>query len=646
MYLSRLYIKNYRSIRELDIPFVRGKNVIVGRNNTGKSNIIKALDLVLGEDSPTYTKSDNFTENDFYSWKEQVGGNTVVKRADECFIWCELRREVGEPLNYDEIYKCAGYFIRAREIDYRVKEADRIPHSRLPHDFAIIIDIDEDNSAARDYVNPKLRNQQTFERQLENKYIFAYAFCARQNDDGTIQRELRFLYREDETKHWVLAYRATIRPQLLQSAIIPSFRDPYNQMRLAHWTWYGRLMRHLTADHVRSEELREAMDTVKNVSDRIFDQVRNEVMTRSIQVAFPGTELHFQFNTDSRVDLYKSCVIYVDDGFKSQLSEKGSGIQSATIIGLFNYYTQHVNTITSALLCIEEPEIYLHPHARRVISDRLDEFLSGNRNQVVLTTHSAEFIRTAAADLSVLLVQKNNAGTSARLVNLREYKDLLMNANFNEVFFAEKVIVCEGNDDHILRAIANALFPGRFDSENVSIISAGGKDRLGRVAELICKLGLKCFVLTDFDYFLRDKSEEADIYGGKRHDSILNLGEGFFKQNCIFGTEGEAIYVEIQKIRSTIKNEQPKEFYTAKKASECAHPNLGAMLDSLRQHGVGVLSGEIEHLSRDGTLMSPSKKLNLDTVFDLYSRVAANVPITDLFEIAEIEELLRAVFER
>jgi predicted ATP-dependent endonuclease of OLD family len=47
MYLSRLYIRNYRSIKELDLRFEKGKNVIIGRNNAGKSNIIKALNIVL-----------------------------------------------------------------------------------------------------------------------------------------------------------------------------------------------------------------------------------------------------------------------------------------------------------------------------------------------------------------------------------------------------------------------------------------------------------------------------------------------------------------------------------------------------------------------------------------------------------------------
>lgn len=49
MYISRVVIKNYRSIKDLVLNFNPGKNIIVGKNNSGKSNIIKAIDIVLGD---------------------------------------------------------------------------------------------------------------------------------------------------------------------------------------------------------------------------------------------------------------------------------------------------------------------------------------------------------------------------------------------------------------------------------------------------------------------------------------------------------------------------------------------------------------------------------------------------------------------
>jgi len=463
MYLSRLFIQNYRSIKELDLQFAKGKNVIVGRNNAGKSNIVKALDLIFGENSPTWGRSENITEKDFHSWKENDNEKLIEKSSDKLFIWCELTRDPEEELDYSEIDKCAGYYVYGKRIDYPERLPIRIPSEELPKNPLTIfnlaadgtLEITADGNDEKFYVSSKPRSQKPFRRQLDNKYCFAFAFFAWKEDSAKIHKEIRFLYRESRVKDWVLCFTAPIRCELLQSAIIPSFRDPQNQLRLTNWTWYGKLMKHLIANHSQSQELQEAFDKVRDVADGIFSTVKDTVARSSLDVAFPGTELFFQFNADTKTDLYKSCVLYVDDGFRSLLTDKGSGVQSATIIGLFNYYTQHVNRVTSALLCIEEPELYLHPHARRVISDRLDDFLNNNNNQVILTTHSTEFLRTTSADLNVILVGKQTEeGTKAKPVQIHEFKHLLLDNSQNELFFADKVIVCEGLDSYVLTAIA------------------------------------------------------------------------------------------------------------------------------------------------------------------------------------------------
>ena len=91
MYISRVIIKNYRSIKDLTLNFSSGKNVIVGKNNSGKSNIIKAINIVLGENSPTYVKSNNITENDFYSSNQE--------NANKMMVFCELKKNDNEEID-------------------------------------------------------------------------------------------------------------------------------------------------------------------------------------------------------------------------------------------------------------------------------------------------------------------------------------------------------------------------------------------------------------------------------------------------------------------------------------------------------------------------------------------------------------------
>ena len=40
MYISGIRINNYRNFKDLDIEFNHGLNVIIGHNNSGKTNLI------------------------------------------------------------------------------------------------------------------------------------------------------------------------------------------------------------------------------------------------------------------------------------------------------------------------------------------------------------------------------------------------------------------------------------------------------------------------------------------------------------------------------------------------------------------------------------------------------------------------------
>ena len=56
--LSSLYIKNLAIINEINISFENGLNIITGETGTGKSLIIKAIQLLLGKQfSPEFLRT-------------------------------------------------------------------------------------------------------------------------------------------------------------------------------------------------------------------------------------------------------------------------------------------------------------------------------------------------------------------------------------------------------------------------------------------------------------------------------------------------------------------------------------------------------------------------------------------------------------
>jgi putative ATP-dependent endonuclease of OLD family len=620
MYLSRLRIKNYRSIKNLDLKFKKGKNIIVGKNNAGKSNVIKAIDLILGENSPTYQKSENVTENDFHAGKKD----------ESILIFCELTRDNDEELNYEEIYKCPGYkyHIKITEWENR-KPKIKVPIYHLLRidtlsnfwsDLEALMNITEEE-VDTDYVNPKLKNQLTFENQFHDKFQFAYAFRATLNASNKMEKEIRFFYRNPQNEGWIMCFSAPIRNEFLQSAIIPSFRDPSSELRINQWTWFGKLLK--ASINPDQPGLREAFAGLKSASDGVFQNLKEEINENKVKIAFPDTVISFQFNPETRIDVYKSTLIYVDDGFNSLLHDKGSGIQSAVTIGLFHYYTRNISHCSCSLLAIEEPEVYLHPQARRVISNRLDDFLEGTKNQVIITTHSSEFITTAHEELNIILVKKDlNSGTVATNTSFSNSKEkqILVKTQNAEMFFADKVLLVEGGDKYILEAVAKyygtsvkpELGENWLNDKNYSVISVGGKTEFWKYFKKLNELKIKPFILADFDFFLRKLNEFFTNIGAKPetldelnalkskigmpqieiHRKIL---DGISDFQLLLNNEGYTI--DEKELR--VKLKEPFKIKRLSQIDEQHHANIKSILEKYKTFGIFILENELEDYYTD-----------------------------------------------
>lgn len=113
----------------------------------------------------------------------------------------------------------------------------------------------------------------------------------------------------------------------------------------------------------------------------------------------------------------RSATVSVDDGAETLLALKGDGVKSLTAIALMRHASQKTSKGRSVIFAIEEPESHLHPDAihrlRQVLVD-----ISQN-NQVILTTHSPGLVDRVNPSSNVL-VQSGKAVPAARLSDVRE----------------------------------------------------------------------------------------------------------------------------------------------------------------------------------------------------------------------------------
>lgn len=660
MYLSKLRVKNYRSIDLLELTFHKGKNIIVGKNNAGKSNIVKAIDIVLGENSPAYNRYENITLNDFHN------GNT----EEDIFIWVQLEREQNEQLLYDKMYKEAfGYYYHAVHKNwgappyrYSLAESENNVSTFFENiSTAMQISKDDENTYTT-YINPKKKTERPLEKEFENKNQFAFCFRAFVENDKVL-KDIRFFYREDQSSEWIMAFSAPIRNAFLQSAIIHSFRDPSSELRINQWSWFGKLLR----ESIKPENtsLQDAFTQLEKASNSVFGEIQSKLTDSKTQIAFPGTTISFQFNPGTKIDIYKSTLVYVDDGFKSLLQDKGSGIQSAVIIGLFDYYTRNIAHRACSLLVIEEPELYLHPQARRVISNRLDDFLDKGKNQVIITTHSSEFITSAHEDVNIILVRKEGGKTKAYNTTFEHSKDrqILLKTQNAEMFFADKVILVEGGDKYIFEAVCqdygkNNKHLGEhwLNDYNYSVIAVGGKGEFWKYAKKLNDLHIPFIIIADFDFLLRglheyfNKIEDKNL--AQKHSTVMSKISSVPKEDVADNCETliEQFINDMGREGKTIKKDcikkclpsQPKK----KKLSDFADTDqeiLAAYRTEVRKNRLFILTGELENYYTDSCKESlGGKKLGKEEtpIYIVSELVSEDKPISQFIETKEYIEIV------
>lgn len=174
------------------------------------------------------------------------------------------------------------------------------------------------------------------------------------------------------------------------------------------------------------------------------------------------------------------------------------------------------------LLLIEEPELHLHPSAERKIFNLIDDVVTEEGGpQVIISTHSEVFVDLSKANSIVRVDRNQETGrTSIQGIGDREVDDVLMDLGYekSELFQSSVVVFVEGrSDQRILEEINRTLADTferykSFDELGVTLHPLGG-DRLrkhgGELSHIVGRLRIPYrFVVDSDDQDPEEKEEE------------------------------------------------------------------------------------------------------------------------------------------
>ncbi len=513
MKICHITIENFRSLDNFDEE-VGKHNIIVGKNNTGKSNLLWAIYY-------------------FYNPKNLSGDDFIIRQIDDE----ESEKKLQITLTYDNLTDIEQNNNKMYFFDGKIKiklEAGIDNDGKLNYEHHGYVksyipsyprDFDEDLKTLLENKNP---GRPDFDRDEELKNIMKELVPRGKitKDNMITIKETYFVNHPEiekdriellsETKYQ--GFVKTNNPKIIgECYFIPAIMDPKEELQATKSTSpVYQMIRSILSDI-------EAEDVKKNFRD-IQKQVKKERHTKMNILRDKFNEELKLFNTSvdinlQDVEISEAFPLHIDiifnDGVPTPLNNKGTGLQRYALFKFLKIKNElNLGQDISYILLFEEPEAHLHPQFQREIAKILRNLSDLPNYQTFLTSHSPQFIDLLNLDYVFLFNKEKECTKSNKCeLHLTEIKEeiktlLLFDPNVKEIFFSEKIVLIEGPSEEIVTNIL--IQEGKLDVSNVSIINARGKYNIPRFLKVFNSIGIPYTVLLDEDpYFLPNYTKKS-----------------------------------------------------------------------------------------------------------------------------------------
>ncbi len=271
-------------------------------------------------------------------------------------------------------------------------------------------------------------------------------------------------------------------------------------------------------------ELNTALDTIRHILTADGDH-RSEHLQQfdtdasdALEQFFPGLALDLDLQVVDIKDFFKSGDLHVTDkatGDRRRFDQMGTGTQRSIQMALIRYLAEtrrmESKSPSRRLLLIDEPELYLHPQGVRRLQKAL-ACLTQSGFQIVFSTHSPLMLsRDNAAD-TVIVNKSIEEGVTARKPLRQAVDEAIFGAesqsrtlfelgNLAEIYFAERVVLCEGKTDLRLLPLAyERLYGLPPELDHIAFVSLGSCADISKALLVLAAMGIRACAVADLDF--------------------------------------------------------------------------------------------------------------------------------------------------
>lgn len=549
MYIEKIKVKNFRLLKDFSMDLEKGLSLVVGKNNSGKTSLLKVLSKFLsGNDG------DRFQFNDFsVSYRDRIKFLMCDDLIDENDYTNEgismrivIRYEEGDDLEYispilmsldpDNLYACLGFdysigyseYLKMREeySEYRRKEEEK----KAANDQYTIKDW-------KSFIEPVVSkffkiNKRTISIDKAGAINEAEYIDLSEIDNFRIDNLINFKYIDARRAVDNAESDKTLSAQTSQ---LYSVINDNGQKQ--------DVISHLT------DELTGMDNVLSDLYKNLFEDIREKVR-RFGGMSPSDMEIEVMSSLSHR-DLINGNTTIVYKQANKQLPESFNGLGYMNLLSMIfkiEYIRQQFSRPNAKkpsdinLLFIEEPEAHTHPQMQYVFIQNIKNLLGAgviDKNgvkhdlQYIISTHSSHIVSDCDFDdIKYMLIGGDGysvvknikslydmyEGDKEGIAFLRQY----LTINRSELFFADKAILIEGDTERILLHAMMEKIDREEDgggslnllSQNISIVEVGAYSQV--FLNFLRFIGLrKICVITDLD--ICHIKEILDKNGDTRH---------------------------------------------------------------------------------------------------------------------------------
>lgn len=394
MKLVDFSVTNFRSITKAHKVSLSATTVLIGKNNEGKSNLLKALDIAM---STLQQHAGSRRRRGFYL------GLRRLRRDETRFVWeRDFPISLQERRSKTQTVFRLEFSLDEEEVELFKQEVKSTLNGSLP----IEIKIGKDDEPSIKVVKKRGPGSAALNSKSEKIAEF-------------IGKNITFNY-------------------------IPAVRTDQEAMEVVR-----RMLAQRMQKLEKETEYKKALETIKKIQEPVLKELGNQIK-KPLQEFLPGVKnVDVTISDDSRGPSFRNeYEIIINDGTPTNLLYKGDGVKSLAALGLLQY---NASPVGASVIAIEEPESHLHPSAIHQLNEVI--LALGNDNQVVLTTHNSLFVDRFDVRSNIIV----DGGKVRPAKNVREIRDLLGIKASDNLVNASYVLVVEGEYDALsLTAILSA----------------------------------------------------------------------------------------------------------------------------------------------------------------------------------------------